>query len=47
MCDKPEPVENTLWAPRASEMRLVISQDEKEVGKEGEEKECRARFFLT
>lgn len=35
--DKPEPVENALRAPRAAEMRLVILEEEKEIGEGGEE----------
>lgn len=44
MCDKPEPVENALWALRATETRLVILE-EKEVGKGTEEKERQGQFF--
>lgn len=44
-CDKPEPVENALQALRAAEMRLVILEEEKEVGKGGEEKKMQSKFF--
>lgn len=45
-CDKPEPLENTPWAPRAAEMRLVILEEEGKVGKEREEKKMQDKFFI-
>lgn len=33
-CDKSEPVENTLWTPRAGEMRLAILEEGKEGGED-------------
>lgn len=45
-CDKPEPLENVPWAPRAAEIRLVILEEEGEVGKEREVKKMQGKFLI-